>query len=169
MSRHSARVAAVEILYGADVRGVPVSELLEDRPDADAYCRELVEGVERRRDEIDQMLTEHSRNWSPERMSSVDRNVLRVGAFELIEGDVPPIAVIDEAVEIAKRFSGEEAGAFVNGVLEGLRQSSAGGGGGAAGGADGVAGGGGDSSFASEDEGSAGASSGSAGASSGSG
>jgi N utilization substance protein B len=132
MSRRSARIAAVEVLYGADVRCVPVDEVLADREDADAYCRHLVEGVDRLRGELDRLLTEHSVNWSTERMSPVDRNVLRVGVFELMEGDVPPVAVIDEAVEIAKRFSGDEAGRFVNGVLEGVRQAP----GGATGGGD---------------------------------
>jgi transcription antitermination protein NusB len=115
-------VAAVEILYGADVRGADAGELLDDRDDADAYCRHLVESVDRQRARLDELIGAHAHNWTTERMSPVDRNVLRVGALELCEGDVPAAAVIDEAVEIAKRFSGEEAGRFVNGVLEALRQ-----------------------------------------------
>jgi N utilization substance protein B len=125
VSRHGARLAAVEILYGADVRGVEPADLLDDREDADAYCRHLVEAVSGMRDVLDALIGSHSHDWRPERMSSVDRNVLRVGALELLEGDVPPAVVIDESVEIAKRFSGEEAGRFVNGVLEAVRRDSA--------------------------------------------
>jgi transcription antitermination protein NusB len=134
-SRHSARIAAVEVLYGADVRGCDALELLDDREDADAFCRHLVEAVSGRREELDRLIGSHARNWATERMSVVDRNVLRVGTVELLEGDVPAAAVIDEAVEIAKHFSGAEAGRFVNGVLEAVRQEldggvGAGGGGG---------------------------------------
>ena len=116
-SRHAARVAAVETLYAADVRGVPASELAEDLPE---YATHLVSGVESRRPEIDELLTAHATGWRPERMSPVDRNVLRIAVLELLEGDVPPAAAIDEAVEIAKSLSGEEAGRFVNGVLGGI-------------------------------------------------
>jgi transcription antitermination protein NusB len=130
MSRHAARIAAVEVLYAADVRGVDATALLEDREDADAFCRWLVQSVVQRRDEVDRLIGSHARGWAPERMSVVDRNVLRVGTAELLEGDVPAAAVIDEAVEIAKHFSGAEAGRFVNGVLDAVRQDVAGGAGG---------------------------------------
>lgn len=116
-SRHAARVAAVERLYAADVRGIPASELDEELPE---YASHLVAQVEARRSEIDELLTAHATGWRPERMSPVERNVLRIAVLELLEGDVPPAAAIDEAVEIAKSFSGEEAGRFVNGVLGGV-------------------------------------------------
>ncbi len=142
MSRRAARITAVEVLYGADVRGEPAPQLLDERDDADPYARHLVDNVHARRAELDGLIADHARSWRPERMSPVDLNVLRVAAFELIEGDVPPAAVIDEAIDIAKRFSGEEAGRFVNGVLEGLRQSLVGGGGAGGGGGDASASGG---------------------------
>src|SRR5687767_3967152 len=123
MSRRAARVAAVELLYAADVRDVPASDLAVEADDLDAYTRHLVAGVCERRDELDALLGEHAHGWRPERMSLVDRNVLRVAALELIESDVPPAALIDEAVEISKRLSGEEAGRFVNGVLAGILAS----------------------------------------------
>ena len=126
-------MAAVEILYGADVRGADAMELLDDRDDADPYCRHLVESIDRQRAQLDALIGAHAHHWSTERMSPVDRNVLRVGALELSEGDVPAAAVIDEAVEIAKHFSGEEAGRFVNGVLEAVRQELEAGGGGGSG------------------------------------
>ena len=84
------------------------------------YANHLVSAVEARRGEIDALLTAHATGWRPERMSPVDRNVLRVAVLELLEGDVPPAAAIDEAVEIAKNLSGDEAGRFVNGVLGGV-------------------------------------------------
>lgn len=129
MSRRAARLAAVEVLYAADVRGVGPGDLATERDDVPEYGKHLVAGVSRTREEIDALLTAHAVAWRPARMSPVDRNVLRVAVFELIEGDVPPAAVIDEAVEIAKHLSGEEAGRFVNGVLSGVlaaRQSSEG-------------------------------------------
>lgn len=127
MSRRAARVAAVEVLYGADVRGSAPAELLAERTDEDPYCMHLIDGVNARLEEIDALVGAHAKGWTTERMSSVDRNVLRVGTFELLEGEVPPPAVIDEAVAIAKRFSGDDAGRFVNGVLEAVRQAVVGG------------------------------------------
>lgn len=122
MSRRRARTCAVEVLYAADVRGAEVAELLDDREDADDYCRRIVGSVMARRGEIDALIGAHARRWPTERLSAVDRNVMRVAVLELMEGEVPPPVVIDEAVSLAKRFSGQEAGRFVNGVLEAVRQ-----------------------------------------------
>ncbi len=116
-TRHAARVAAVETLYAADVRGISPLELIEDLP---GYSVRLIRAVDARRAEIDELLTAHATGWRPDRMSPVDRNVLRVAVLELLEADVPPAAAIDEAVEIAKNLSGDEAGRFVNGVLGGV-------------------------------------------------
>jgi N utilization substance protein B len=117
MSRRASRIAAVEVLYGADIRGSETSTLIDEREDIDEYALHLVEQVRARVSQLDDLISSHSFGWTTERMSSVDRNVLRVGVLELLEQDVPKAAAIDEAVEIAKRFSGEEAGRFVNGVL----------------------------------------------------
>jgi N utilization substance protein B len=123
MSRRAARIAAVEVLYGADVREADASELMDERNDLDPYAKHLVDEVRARRTQLDEIITRHSLGWTTDRMSSVDRNILRVGVLELIERDVPKAAAIDEAVEIAKRFSGEEAGRFVNGVLAAVMAS----------------------------------------------
>jgi transcription antitermination protein NusB len=123
MSRRAARLAAVEILYAADVRATSTEQLLSERDDCDEYCLHLVNAVRGRQGEIDVLLGEHARGWTTDRMSPVDLNVMRVAALELLEGAVPPAAAIDEAIVIAKRFSGEEAGRFVNGVLEAVRQA----------------------------------------------
>lgn len=128
-------MAAVEILYAADIREVDANEVRAERGDCDPYTELLVGEVTRRRAELDAVITRHSVGWRVDRMSPVDRNVLRVAVLELVLGDVPAAAVIDEALEIAKRFSGEDAVRFVNGVLAAvLQEVGAGGAGGGAGG-----------------------------------
>jgi len=143
MSRRAARVAAVEVLYAADIRGANPLDVLGERPDVEDYTEELVREAISKRDELDDLISRHSVGWTLDRMSPVDRNVLRIGTLELLVGDVPAAAVIDEAIDIAKRFSGEEAGRFVNGVLDAVRQElvGSGGGGGAEGGSAGGGGG----------------------------
>jgi N utilization substance protein B len=74
--------------------------------------------VSQHRAELDGLLAAHARNWRVERMASVDRNVLRIGVWELLHGDAPTPVVIDEAVELARRFGGERSPSFVNGVLD---------------------------------------------------
>ena len=81
----------------------------------------LVEGVEDHRGELDALIEEHDRNWSLERMPAIDRNVLRLALYELKDRpDVPVAVVIDEAVELAKRFSTDDSGRFVNGMLSAI-------------------------------------------------
>src|SRR5437879_11007708 len=123
MSRRAARIAAVEVLYGADVRDADAIELAGERGDLDSYGLRLVHGVCAREAELDALIASRSVRWTTERMSPVDRNILRVATLEMLEGDVPPNAAIDEAVEITKRFSGEEAARFVNGVLNAVKQT----------------------------------------------
>ncbi|HYZ90989.1 MAG TPA: transcription antitermination factor NusB [Actinomycetota bacterium] len=122
MSRRAARVAAVEVLYAADVRDVEASDVLAERPAPDPYTDLLVGEVARRRGELDEIIGRHAVDWRVDRMSPVDRNVLRIAVAELLLAEVPAAAVIDEALEIAKRFSGEQAVAFVNGVLAAVLQ-----------------------------------------------
>lgn len=91
-------------------------------PAARSFAEHLVEVVLRRREEIDEAIRRVSDNWKLERMGTVDRNVLRLALAELLEDRETPAAVIlDEAIEVAKRFGGEESGHFVNGVLDALR------------------------------------------------
>lgn len=127
-ARTKARKRALDILFQADVRGEPVGVILAAEakraaaePSREAswmYAREIVDGVSDNRDEIDEQLTTHSRDWKLERMPVVDRAVLRIGVWELLFNDSVPAAVaIDEAVELAKEFSTDEAGSFVHGVL----------------------------------------------------
>lgn len=88
------------------------------------FAERLVRGTVARIDEIDPLIAAQATNWRLDRMSSVDRNILRLGVYELMAEDegAPPAVVIDEAIELAKRYSGEQAGQFVNGVLDGIRK-----------------------------------------------
>jgi N utilization substance protein B len=115
-------VAAVEVLYAADLRGVDADDVVIERNETEPYALELVRETIARLPQIDACIARHAVDWTIARMSPVDRNVLRIGVLELMVGDVPRAAAIDEAVELAKRFSGEEAGRFVNGVLSGVLQ-----------------------------------------------
>ena len=84
-----------------------------------AYSREVVVGVCEHRAELDRMIRRSSKNWRVERMSRVDRNILRIAIYEVLyRKDVPPKVSIDEAVELGKRFGTEESGAFINGILD---------------------------------------------------
>jgi N utilization substance protein B len=129
MSRHRSRYRAVQILYQIDMRGLPPEEAIrwyydtlyseehEERPERDVFMEDLVYGTYGRRTSIDERIEKHSANWKLDRMPAVDRNLLRVAVYEMASGTAPAI-VIDEAVELAKRLSGEEAMPFVNGVLD---------------------------------------------------
>lgn len=116
------------MLYAADLRRTAIPQALE-RTQADRhaerlddYARSLVSGVAEHIDEIDALLDEHAHGWTVSRMSVVDRNVLRLGVYELLhEQETPPAVVIDEAVELAKDLSSDESPRFVNGVLSGVR------------------------------------------------
>ncbi len=83
------------------------------------FARKLVEGVCRRREEIDQLIEEHSENWKLSRMSRVDRNILRMAVLELLEmEDIPCKVTIDEAIELGKKYGTSDSGAFINGILD---------------------------------------------------
>ena len=128
-TRRSGRAYALQLLYArdgdvaTDVTGAAVSWAdlfeLEVDPDAQLFARELVAAATARTKEIDDLITSSSKNWRIDRMSRVDRNILRLGACELVAfPDVPVKVVINEAVELAKRFGTAESSAFVNGVLD---------------------------------------------------
>lgn len=128
-SRRSGRAYALQLLYArdgdpaTDVTGAAVSWADTFELDVDAaaqtFARELVAAATERSAEIDELIAGASKNWRIDRMSRVDRNILRLGACELVAfRDVPVKVVINEAVELAKRFGTAESGAFVNGVLD---------------------------------------------------
>lgn len=88
------------------------------------YARKLVEGTVEHRDDIDRLIRSQTENWRLERMPAVDRNILRLAVYELLyERDVPHLVVLDEAIELAKKFGSEQSGRFVNGLLDGLIKS----------------------------------------------
>ena len=90
----------------------------------DAHARRLVRGTLEHRGEIDELIVSQAENWRLERMPAVDRNILRLGVYEFLhEADVPKLVVIDEAIELAKRYGSENSSSFVNGLLDGLIKS----------------------------------------------
>jgi len=92
--------------------------------DAFSYSRALVEGAIDHRDEIDGLISEQADNWRLERMPAVDRNILRLAVYELLyEEDIPKLVIVDEAIELAKKFSTDQSSRFVNGLLDGLLKS----------------------------------------------
>src|SRR5207245_7268146 len=94
-------------------------------PILEAFCLSLYDGVVAHQAEIDQRLAEAAENWRLPRMAAVDRNVLRLGAYEILYvPDTPPNVVLDEAIELARRYGAADSSAFVNGVLDKMRQSS---------------------------------------------
>lgn len=135
-SRRRARRFALQGLFVADQRGIAVSEALDgvwsgaldgegiglDRPPTASemdFCSRLALGTENHRERIDALIEEASANWRLHRMPAIDRSVLRLAAFELLEcDDIPPMVTINEAVELAKTFGASESKRFVNGLLD---------------------------------------------------
>jgi len=120
--RREARERALELLYEAEVKDTSAGELISSLPVAPAaYSVELAEGVDEHRGEIDELLRDHARGWSLERMPAVDRALLRLATYELLhQQEVPVGVVISEAVELASEFSTDDSGRFVNGVLSAI-------------------------------------------------
>lgn len=122
--RHRARRAAMQLLYRVDLTDDDVATLVakheqEHGAAMPAYGEALALDVERRREELDEIIQRNLRDWTVARLGAVERSVLRVAVLELERGDVPAPIVIDEAVELAKRYATPEAGSLVNGVLAG--------------------------------------------------
>ncbi|QBI21533.1 transcription antitermination factor NusB [Egibacter rhizosphaerae] len=121
VSRHDARRRALAILYEADVRDHSTADVLAVHEASDdpppEFASELVRGVAGRRDELDAGISAHAVEWRVERMPVVDRNLLRLGLWEIRHSEVPDAVAIDEAVELAKELSTDDSGRFVNGVL----------------------------------------------------
>jgi N utilization substance protein B len=122
-ARSKARKRALDVLYEADLRGADVDAVLAEHktrgaPAVPAYCNDLVNGVVEHRAYIDKLLESYAVGWTLERMPPVDRNLLRLGVFELLwMDDVPDGVAISEAVELAGNLSTDDSARFVNGVL----------------------------------------------------
>src|SRR5206468_923112 len=118
LPRTKARKRALDILHSADALDRPILEVLSEEQDVPEFARELIEGVEAHRAELDELIRRYADRWALERMPIVDRNLLRIGTYELLyREDVPPAVAINEAVELAKLLSTEDSGRFVNGLL----------------------------------------------------
>ena len=127
MSRRSrSREVALQLHYEEDLnpqRSEKVSsKFLTHRMHRDEelirFARELVEGVQLHADKLDELISKYTKNWTITRIAATDRNVLRLGAYELIYTDTPGPVVLNEAVELSKRFGGKQSAGFVNGVLD---------------------------------------------------
>lgn len=127
-ARSKARQRALEVLFEGDVRGVPAGDVLQRRvstasPPLNPYVLTLVEGAQSHAERIDELLTTYAVGWTLDRMPAVDRNILRIGAYELLWcDDVPDGVAISEAVALARELSTDESPAFVNGLLSRLQQ-----------------------------------------------
>jgi N utilization substance protein B len=128
-ARRTARERALQALYQMEMTPGSIQDALEaawaaaevtnKEPEAVKFARELTEGVMAHRAEIDRLIEQHSHNWRLDRMSRIDRNVLRLGVFELkYRPDIPKKVSLNEAVELGKNFGTEESSAFVNGLLD---------------------------------------------------
>jgi N utilization substance protein B len=125
--RSRAREIALQVLYEDDMnpgRDPALAEVflrnrLQDAA-ATEFARLLIDGVRRNRGELDGILAKTADNWSVARMAATDRNVLRIGAFEILYSDTPERVAINEAVELAKRFGARQSPQFVNGILDKL-------------------------------------------------
>jgi N utilization substance protein B len=122
-ARSKARKRALDILFEAEIRAVPVLPLLDERteqasPPVAPYAADLVRTVQEHRAQIDELLSAHAQGWTLDRMPAVDRNVLRIGVAELLWcDDVPDAVAISESVQLARDLSTDGSPSFVNGLL----------------------------------------------------
>lgn len=133
-ARTKARKRAIDILYGADLREIPIGDALVEeskraalQPEREGswlYAREIIAGVAEHQSEIDEKISENAHGWTLERMPVVDRVILRVGIWEILHNDeVPDAVAIAEAVQLASEYSTDESGGFVNGVLSAVART----------------------------------------------
>ena len=128
-TRRKARELAMQALFYMDIRNDLSVEMLahfcgnfNPSPKALPFFLKLVNGVLETRGELDALIERFSKNWEINRMSCVDRNVMRIAVFELVYcDDIPPKVSINEAVDIGKKFGTEESGAFINGIMDSIR------------------------------------------------
>jgi transcription antitermination protein NusB len=113
--RRAARRTALVVLYQWDVTGQPLTSLYEG--EIDPYAKAIAEAVVERHQELDRRITEAADDWTADRLGALERNILRMAIEELDEGALPVEVAIDEAVGLAKRYSSEDAGRLVNGIL----------------------------------------------------
>ncbi len=136
-ARHKSPQRALQVLFLWDKGRQPIEDAIavfyatlgsdEDIPTptpADAFMETLARGASRKAEELDQRIAAKSANWRLERMPAVDRNILRLALFEMQASETPPPIVIDEALELAREFSGDESVAFINGILDAVHRDT---------------------------------------------
>jgi N utilization substance protein B len=126
-ARSKARKQALDLLYESDIRGSEALQLLESRDIADdgpdarpirEYTRELISGIADNRRKIDELIITYAQGWDMDRLPAVDRNILRLGIFEILWTTTVPVSVaIDEALNLAKELSSDESSKYIHGVL----------------------------------------------------
>ena len=129
-TRRMAREMALQMLYQSEAASIPIADVIvrfwSGRAVASEvrdFAERLARGTASRTHEIDPLIQQTLDNWRLNRLAIVDRNVLRMAVFEILhEPDTPEVVVIDEAIEVAKRFGGEDSGQFVNGILDAVRK-----------------------------------------------
>jgi transcription antitermination protein NusB len=130
-TRRRSRQRALQILFLWDARRQPVDEVInayydtlvsEEQPLRDPFVADLVRGTVEHVAEVDEQITKHAEHWRMERMPAVDRNILRLAVYEIKRGGTPAAVAIDEALELARKFSNEESVQFVNGVLDAVHK-----------------------------------------------
>ena len=134
-SRHRSRERALQMIYQWELNREPAgdgreaywktlaAETSKKSPGDDAFAEQLFERVTSRVARIDDLIREHAANWRLERMAAVDRNILRMAVSELLDEKEAPAVIINEAVEVGRRFSTDESGPFLNGILDAVRKS----------------------------------------------
>ncbi len=131
-SRRRSRQRALQILFAWDARHQPVDEAIdsyyeslfsEEKPERDPFVADLVRGTVEHLTELDDRIAKHAEHWRVERMPAVDRNILRLAVYEMTFGGTPAAVTIDEALELARKYSGEESVQFVNGVLDAIHRA----------------------------------------------
>ncbi|HLK61932.1 MAG TPA: transcription antitermination factor NusB [Bryobacteraceae bacterium] len=130
-SRRRSRQRALQILFLWDSRRQPVDETIdayydtlysEEHPEREQFVADLVHGTVEHIEAVDAQISKHAEHWRMERMPAVDRNILRLAVYEMLYGGTPAAVTIDEALELARRFSNEESVQFVNGVLDAIHR-----------------------------------------------
>ena len=133
-ARHRSRQRALQVLYQWDMTKQPVDQVISSfyetlyseeekpAPDRDEFMEELVTGTSQMATAIDDRIVAKSENWKLDRMPVVDRNILRLAIYEMSRQETPAAVVIDEALELARQFSGEESVGFVNGILDAVHR-----------------------------------------------
>ena len=129
--RTQAREVALQLLYQLDVQGDEVAETLEqgaarqgaDDEEVRSFALDLVRGTAEARAELDEVIAAAAQNWEIRRMAIVDRNILRMGVYEMLHvSDIPAKVSINEAIELGKRYSTQQSGSFINGILDRIRR-----------------------------------------------